>query len=34
MKTMKEEEKVGVHSLTRNTSGVRGCATASRWGLK
>jgi hypothetical protein len=26
-----EEEGVGAHSLTRSTSGVEGCAGASRW---
>jgi hypothetical protein len=31
MKTM--EEGIGVHSLTHNTSGVKGRAGASRWGL-
>jgi len=30
VKTM-EGERVGVHSLIHNTSGVEGCARAPRW---
>ncbi len=33
METTKEE-RVGVCSLTRNTSRVKGCAKASKWGLR
>jgi hypothetical protein len=29
-----EEERVGVRSLTRNISGVRGCVGVVRWGLR
>jgi len=31
---MMEGERVGVHSLVHNTSGVEGCSGASGWGLR
>jgi len=33
VKTM-EGEKIEAHSLAHNTSGVKGCVRAPRWGLK